>query len=198
MKKTEVFVLLLTVFCFITGSFAAFAAQCSDVQNSSLRLHIIANSDSDEDQALKLKIRDRIIEKSPQIFSEAKSLEDAKKSAYDNLDILDEIAEDVIKENGYDYNASCKLVNMYFKTREYEDFTMPAGYYDALRIEIGEAQGHNWWCVMFPPMCLPAAESNNAESKIVEEYKNEHEIVKEKPQYEIKFAIVEFFKNLIK
>lgn len=83
---------------------------------------------------------------------------------------------------------------MYFNTREYEDVTMPAGYYDAIRIEIGAAKGKNWWCVMFPPMCVPAASEKEELKEVLSD--SEMEIVTEKKQYEAKFAIVEAFESI--
>lgn len=197
MKKTEVFLIFTFIIYLIFGSFCAFSAECDDVRQSSFRLHILANSDSQEDQELKLKVRDRIIAESHNIFTDTQSLDTVEKSAYENLDKIKKIAEDEIDKNGYDYPVSCSITNMYFETREYDNFTMPAGYYDALRIEIGQAKGHNWWCVMFPPMCLPAAEADSKDADLVKEYRQEHEVVNESPEYEVKFAILEFFQKLM-
>ena len=178
-------------------SLCGFAGECEEIRGRVLRLHVLANSDTEEDQALKLKVRDRIIAEAPYIFTDSMTLDEVKNTAKENLSLLQKTAEDEIRKNGYSYPVKCEIVNMYFETREYEDFTMPAGYYDALRIEIGKAEGHNWWCVMFPPMCLPAAQSDTDTQKVVKEYRDEHEIVNEKPQYEIKFAVVELFEKIM-
>lgn len=178
-------------------SFCGFAGQCNDIPNRVLRLHVLANSDTDADQALKLKVRDRIVKESAGIFDNVTNKDQAEAAARQKLSVLQAAAADEIKKQGYSYPVKVYLTNMYFTTRQYETVTLPAGNYDALRVEIGKAQGHNWWCVIFPPMCLPAAE----ESKELKDVLNDSqlEIVKNgqsEPQYEAKFKAVEVYDNI--
>ena len=151
MKKPEFIISFALVFVLFM-SLSASAAQ-DNVSSKITRLHILANSDNDYDQALKLLVRDAIIE-STDILNGEYSKENIDSST---LEKIEEISENVVYQNGFDYNVKASLTNMYFDTRVYDGFSLPAGNYDAVRIEIGEAQGKNWWCVMFPPLCAPLA-----------------------------------------
>lgn len=194
MKKIEWSVLIALVFTILFGSVTTFAAECSQIREDVLRLHILANSDSEEDQALKLKVRDRILLEMGDVFETPETLEDAKTAASKYLDEIREIAQQEVYDNGYDYPVHAELVNMYFTTREYETFTLPAGMYDAVRITIGDAEGKNWWCVLYPPLCLPAAQSEETLEQALDE--EETDLVTRNPQYEVRFAVVEWFENL--
>ena len=127
------------------------------IYDNVIRLHVLANSDSDEDQALKLKVRDAILERSSELFGESGSIEEAADSINANIDAITEVAQAVINENGYDYPVSVTLTNERYPTRSYESLSFPSGEYLSLRVMIGEAEGQNWWCVLFPPLCLSAA-----------------------------------------
>lgn len=196
MKKSVFFSLsILLVFLFVTiFSFTSFANECDEIRQSVLRLHILANSDSKEDQALKLKVRDAVLKEGSDIFNNASDRETAHQRIEKNSDRLVAIAKRVIKENGYDYDVQIKFSNEFFNTRTYDDVTLPAGMYDAVRILIGSGEGKNWWCVMFPPMCLPAAESSAQIDDVLT--KNEVKIVKSNPEYEVRFKIVEVFEKI--
>lgn len=196
MKKSVFFSLsILLVFLFVTiFSFTSFANECDEIRQSVLRLHILANSDSKEDQALKLKMRDAVLKEGSDIFNNASDRETAQQRIEKNSDRLVAIAKRVIKENGYDYDVQIKFSNEFFNTRTYDDVTLPAGMYDAVRILIGSGEGKNWWCVMFPPMCLPAAESSAQIDDVLT--KNEVKIVKSNPEYEVRFKIVEVFEKI--
>lgn len=196
MKKSVFFSLsILLVFLFVTiFSFTSFANECDEIRQSVLRLHILANSDSKEDQALKLKVRDAVLKEGSDIFNNASDRETAQQRIEKNSDRLVAIAKRVIKENGYDYDVQIKFSNEFFNTRTYDDVTLPAGMYDAVRILIGSGEGKNWWCVMFPPMCLPAAESSAQIDDVLT--KNEVKIVKSNPEYEVRFKIVEVFEKI--
>ena len=148
MKKFDVVLILGCLGAVLFSDFSGVNRTLESIKSDVLRMHILANSDSEEDQALKLKVRDRLLECSEDIFGGADSLEEMKKKAGTKLDKINSIVGEVIHENGYNYSSEAKLVNMDFDTREYGEITMPAGKYDALRITIGEAEGHNWWCVM--------------------------------------------------
>ena len=145
--------LVIAILC----SMASFSQQCQNIRESVLRLHVLANSDSQEDQALKLKVRDRILLESEHLMDHVSNRQEAKQIASQHLPELEAAAQDEIQKQGYDYPVEIRLENTYFNTRQYGSVTLPAGQYDALRVLIGSGEGHNWWCVMFPPMCLPAA-----------------------------------------
>lgn len=171
-------------------SFLNFGCRCENISGKVFRLHIIANSDSCEDQNLKLKVRDRILKDFGGEFSETENLVNAEKITKENLDLVKSLAQDEILKNGYDYSVEAGLVRMKFDTRSYENITLPAGYYDALRITIGEGKGKNWWCVMFPPMCLPAAQSEVCVGDVLN--KEECKVVLGHDEYILGFKSVEF------
>ncbi|BCI60457.1 stage II sporulation protein R [[Clostridium] leptum] len=182
--------LVIAILC----SMASFSQQCQNIRESVLRLHVLANSDSQEDQALKLKVRDRILLESEHLMDHVSNRQEAKQIASQHLPELEAAAQDEIQKQGYDYPVEIRLENTYFNTRQYGSVTLPAGQYDALRVLIGSGEGHNWWCVMFPPMCLPAAE----DPKQIEDVLNpgETDIVEGGEQYEVKFKIVEWFEEI--
>ena len=172
----------------LISGFSAFADNCENVPGEILRLHILANSDSKEDQSLKYDLRDMMLVKFTEIFSDCDSLDTAIKTAYEHLSEMEKAAQQFIYSRGYDYKVQCSLSQEYFTTRRYENNILPAGGYNAVRIEIGRAEGKNWWCVMFPPLCLPAAGEfyTEEQSKRTEENRD----------IEIRFAIFELLNNL--
>lgn len=194
MKRIEKAIVIALIFSVIVGSFSAFASECNNIRGSVLRLHILANSDSAEDQALKLKVRDRILAETGNLFQNADNLSNAEDKVSKSLDLVKQIAADEIQKQGYHYNVNAELCNMFFNTREYDGVTLPAGRYDAMRITIGEAKGQNWWCVLYPPMCIPAAQPTQELNDVLNE--SEMEIVTAEPKYEIRFACVEIFERL--
>lgn len=183
-----------TVTCFL--STVSFAHTCDDIRDSVLRMHIIANSDSEEDQELKLKVRDAVLEAGKECFDSSLTLDQALEKLIPEKAELKKVAEDVIRENGYDYSVDIKIENTFFSTKTYDDVTLPAGEYLAVNVVIGEGEGHNWWCVMFPPMCLPAAESEVEIEDVLTD--SEIGIVKSNPKYEPRFKIVELYEKFIK
>lgn len=172
-------------------SMVSFAGACEDIESRVLRLHILANSDSESDQALKLKVRDAVLEISPEIFGDTSSKQEAMEKAEADLPKIIAEAERVIKEEGYNYSVRAELVNDKFNTRVYESFTLPAGDYDAVRIIIGSGSGHNWWCVMFPALCLPSAEGNELQEELPEAEKCIVDNNENSSGYEIRFGVVE-------
>lgn len=181
---------IISIIC----SFLGFFGTCDSVSNKIFRLHIIANSDSAEDQSLKLKVRDRILNDFGSGFSEAADIIDAEQIAEEKLAEIESIAHDEIVKNGYEYSVKAQVVHMYFDTRYYGDITMPAGYYDALRVIIGEGQGKNWWCVMFPPMCLPAAEGTIELEKVLDS--GEVDMLSSGGKYVLEFKAVELYAKI--
>lgn len=187
--------LLCGLLCSVFLSAAHFDAACDDLRNNVLRLHIIANSDGAEDQAVKLKVRDAVLEQTSDIFNGKTKLTDAEAAAEENIEKLNETAVKVLRENGFNYGAVSEIGNSYFETREYKDFTLPAGNYRSLIIRLGSGKGKNWWCVVFPAVCVPAAsgarlsDSTAAESADIAEHPN---------RYIMKFKAVEIYEDLRK
>lgn len=179
-------------------SFLPFQTVCETLTQDVLRLHILANSDTNEDQELKLLVRDEITKECKELFTEAQSLEEAKEITLENLEELNKTAATVIKEQGKDYTVSVQLCEEYFNTRYYGSVTMPAGKYTALQIKIGKAKGENWWCVLYPSLCVGT--STDYESFEENLTPQECSVVSSGNKYEFKFKIVEtvtsFFKFL--
>lgn len=171
-----------------------FQAECTDISNEVFRLHILANSDSEEDQNLKLKIRDKVLVYTQNLFENAKSKEEAETLISDNLQSICNVAYKEVLDNGYDYKVNAEITNMFFTTRYYESYTMPSGMYDALRITIGSGKGHNWWCVMYPSICISSAVEKDEKAKAVFE-DNQYNIIKNE-DYQYKFKVVEIFEKI--
>ena len=184
--------LLFGFFCAVLFSMLGFTAQCESIPDKVFRLHVLANSDSAEDQALKLRVRDRILEESAGLMDGVSTREEAEAAAAQSLPKLQAAAEDEIRQAGYAYPVQAEITRMYFPTRQYESVTLPAGEYDALRISIGEAKGKNWWCVLFPALCLPVAENGAQLSDVLSS--SQLDVVQ--GNYEIRFKAVEWYEQL--
>lgn len=156
MKKFFYLLSLIILFSFLTFiSISSYANDVSkDLSDNFFRLHILANSDSDSDQALKLKVRDNIISYMNTLSYDGLNKNEAIELTNSHLIAFQEIAEKTIAGEGYNYDVKLEVGNFYFPTKEYGNISLPAGYYDALKIEIGEAKGQNWWCSLFPPLCF--------------------------------------------
>lgn len=175
-------------------SVVPFQASCYDISQDTFRLHILANSDSVSDQSLKLKVRDKVLEYTRELFNKAENKKSAEAAVSENLQNIADVAYKEVLDNGYDYKVCAELTNMYFETRYYDDYTLPSGMYDALRITIGSGEGHNWWCVMYPSICVSSAQEQDSRAKDVFD-DSEYDVVKNE-QYQYKFKIVEFFEKL--
>ena len=184
---------LFGLICAIVLSFARFDANCNELRQGVLRLHIVANSNSATDQELKLAVRDEILKNSTDIFKNCSTVDDAVITASANLDRINKIANDVIEQNGFDYGASVSVGDKYFDTRHYDSFTLPAGIYKSLVIDLGEASGKNWWCVVFPCVCVGAATDVRLEDAVSSEAANTAENATE---YEIKFKTAEIYEKI--
>lgn len=163
------------------------------IYDNVLRLHVLANSDSSEDQALKLEVRDRILEETATLFNDCKSKDEARAAVESNLDKIREIAEQTVREAGYDYSVSVSLGEEEYPTKNYEECCFPAGEYLSLRVMIGEAEGENWWCVLFPPLCIDAAGESRevfAEVGLTDE---QYSFITEtdNPKYKVRFKLLE-------
>lgn len=173
-----------------------------DISDSVFRLHVIANSDSKEDQDLKYKVRDKLIEYMNNISENCNSKEDVISLVQEHQNDFQKIAEDTVRENGFDYSVKINIGNFEFPTKHYGDISLPAGFYDALRVEIGDASGQNWWCVMFPPLCFIDVTSGVVPEESKEDLKDnmsdeDYAIISdtESTEMKFKFKILEFFTN---
>lgn len=169
-----------------------FESTCAKLEQDVLRLHIIANSDSDFDQELKLKVRDAVIENVSELYIGVNSKEEAEKITRDNIDLVNEIASNTVKEYGYDYKINACVTKKFFDTRYYDDFTMPAGVYDTVQITIGQGEGKNWWCVMYPTLCVGASSKISMQEDLSEDEYN----VITADDIVYKFKIVEYFEKI--
>ncbi len=179
--------------CSVFWSFADFDASCEELRHGVLRLHIIANSDSETDQALKLKIRDAVLKESDSLFENSTDLPSAIAEAERNLGEYEKIANRVIAENGENYTATVKIGKAFFDTRVYDNFTLPSGEYESLIINIGKAHGKNWWCVIFPSVCVPTEKNASLGDAVGE--KGTH-IAENGENYVIRFKTVEIYEKL--
>ena len=194
-KKLLVSVMVGCCLFVMVSSFTAFASDCDHIREKVFRLHILANSNSEEDQAVKLGLRDAVIQQYGHLFALSDSKEELIAYAKEHRTAIEDYCNEFLALNGIAQTAAVQIVNDYFPTREYEQFTLPAGDYDALRILIGDAQGKNWWCVMFPQLCVPAAVDTNT---VLGHYftASEAEAMTQKNNYTIKFAAYELWKEL--
>ena len=195
MKRLEISVLLAIVFSVLL-SMTSLNTECAEIRSSVLRMHVLANSDSEEDQALKLQVRDRLLEVSKEIYSNSTTKEEAVQETNAHLHLLQKEAQKVVASRGFDYPVSVALENTYFTTRTYGDVTLPAGNYQAIRVVIGEGEGHTWWCVMFPPLCISAASEDEAQLSDV--LTPEQMELVESDGYEVKFKCVELYEEFMK
>lgn len=171
-----------------------------DIADKLIRFHVIANSDSDEDQALKLKVRDKIIEKMAVKLENIENLDEARDILVSSVEEVTNIAKEVIVEEGYNYDVNTMLSNENFPDKIYGDYIFPQGNYEAYRVIIGDGMGQNWWCVMFPPLCFVDESKNTVDSSKLEdsiksiESEDEHNNENNKVIY--KFKIIEVFNKI--
>lgn len=203
MKNFKRFLIIFLLFTiYILFSLVSYSnAVSADISNSVFRLHVIANSNSDEDQALKYKVRDALIEYMNSISKDVSTKEEAIKIAEENKNNFYNIAKEVVNDNGFNYDVNIKIGNFSFPTKTYGDISLPAGFYDALKVEIGNANGKNWWCVMFPSLCfvdvsegvVPDESKEGLQSNLQEEEYNL--ISSDNLEFQVKFKLVELFEN---
>ena len=199
-KNILILSLLFTLFLSLTAISYAKSVS-SNLKDSVFRLHVLANSNTEEDQLLKYKVRDNLIAYMNNLCSNLDSKEDAINIAKSHIEDFRKIALDVIRENGYNYDAYVEIGNFEFPTKNYGDISLPAGYYDSLRVKIGKAEGQNWWCVMFPPLCFVDVTSGvvpeESKENLKENLSNEDYTIisDDNPATKLKFKIVELFKN---
>lgn len=192
-KAVKIFVPLFLVFAFLFSYITPFIEKSENISEEVFRLHILANSDSDADQQLKLKVRDEILKKGENVFASSDSIEETIKLCKDNIGIFQETAEQCLKDNGSNYSVKVYVDKEYFNTRKYDEITLPSGIYNALKIVIGQGKGHNWWCVMFPAICLSSVTDDELNKYLTED---EQKLVNSDSKYEVRFKIVEIYEKL--
>ena len=203
-KSWIILIILIILICIYTF-FCAYSyvqAVSSDLKTSVFRLHVIANSDSDEDQELKYIVRDNLLDYMNEICADCTTKEEAIEIAKNNLNNFKKIAKDTVKNEGYSYGVNVEIGEFEFPTKSYGDISLPAGIYDALEVKIGNANGHNWWCVMFPPLCFVDISSGTVPESSKEVLKDElseeeFALVSNDSNSDItfKFKLLEIFSN---
>ncbi len=199
-------VIILTCLFFIYTTICAISyanTVSTDIADSVFRLHVIANSDSDADQNLKYIVRDHLLDYMNTLCENCTSKEEAISIANQHIENFKEIALNTIEDEGFDYSVNVTIGNFEFPTKHYGDISLPAGYYDALKVEIGEAKGQNWWCVMFPPLCFVDASSGIVPEESKQDLQNsltdeEFSVVsdnKEDITFKLKFKILEILNH---
>lgn len=204
MKNKFLFLLFLFILYILFNYFFYANTISKDIEQSVFRLHIIANSDSEEDQKLKYAVRDNIISYLNTLCENSSSKIETMEIASNNLYNLQKIAENTIRDNGFDYSATVEIGNFNFPTKNYGDISIPSGYYDALKVKLGKSSGQNWWCVLYPSLCFISPENgiiSNESKKELKETLNDEEysiISNDTPSYQLKFKLIEIFNNKFK
>lgn len=199
MKKIKLFEIsaIAGMIIAVLTSIVSFSGDCESIRTKMLRMHVIANSDSKEDQQLKLKVRDAVLQAGREYFDGSVDVSQAEKVLKPKTEELTQVAEKVIRDSGFDYEVHINIGKADFSTRKYENgITLPAGEYEAVNVVIGEGKGHNWWCVMFPPMCLPAAQNDVGLEDVLTD--DEMKVVQSDTKYEPRFKIIEIFEKIKK
>lgn len=188
MKIWEISLLLALCFSLCLGTWAQ--AKQSSLSSSLVRLHVIAVSDDEYEQSLKLRVRDGVLSYISPKLRDVKSAQQAQEIIKNELDGIKVAAESSAEGRSVEVTLSQE----YYPTRNYEKFSLPAGKYQSLRVILGEGEGHNWWCVVFPPLCISAAEQEQAVESMSEDMRG---IVTEEDGYEYKFRILELWGELM-
>ena len=202
--KKYLLLLIVSVAFLLLSAYSYVNAVSNNLADSVFRLHVIANSDSEEDQNLKYKVRDCLINYMNTLTNDLNTKDEVIEIAHEHIDDFKNIAQNVVEENGYNYEVNIEIGNFSFPTKTYGDISFPSGFYDALKVKIGKAEGQNWWCVMFPPLCfvdvtsgvVPEESKENLEENLGDE---EYSIISDTDENgitNIKFKIIEFFENI--
>ena len=173
----------------------------AEIYDEVLRLHVVANSDSDSDQALKLDVRDGIIEVTRELTADCHGLEQTSAVVSENLSVIAEEAQRIIQANGYSYDVEVRIGREEYPRKTYASLCFPAGEYLSLQVLIGDAAGQNWWCVLFPPLCLDAASSSNEDAFISVGFTPEqYKVITEtdSPKYKARFKLLEVIEDIVK
>ena len=203
-RRDKIFLISIIIgfVLYLAFSITYFSSVSGEIRESVVRLHILADSNSKIDQEVKLKVRDALLEKNTQLLSNKVTPENAEEYFKQSKDELEKCANEVLKENGFDYTAKITLGKEYYTTRVYEDLTFPAGTYTSIKVVLGSGDGKNWWCVMFPPLCVPVATGGveTDDGVALEEYLDENgkRIVESNGKFKVGFKIVEIYERLFK
>ena len=203
-NRARFFALVMSLILIFTLLISYARATGSDISNSVLRLHILANSNTDADQQLKLAVRNRVLEETQGIFKNARSAKESARLAEEYSEFIQSIAEDEISKHGFNYPVSVSVEKAAFPTKIYGGLSLPSGKYTAVRIKIGKANGQNWWCVMYPPLCFAdgvITASDEAKTALAQSLSEDsYNLVTGKNSgaipVEIRFKIVELFQSL--
>jgi len=189
-------VIAFAVLCAFLVSILSFQARCVGIRKEVLRLHVIANSDSDIDQQAKLHVRDQLLLAGAGLFDGSVDAIGAETAIAPRVAELEACAARALRDWGLSYGVQIRLEETYFNTRSYENITLPAGRYQAVKVILGEGGGQNWWCVMFPPLCLPPARPRAAAMDAVLTA-GQLRLVQSNPKFEVRFKIVELWEGLL-
>ena len=196
LRTIEIICFLSLIVCVFISTLN-FDNKCDDIRQNVLRLHVVANSDSKRDQQLKFTVRDELLKSGTFAVGASSNKQQAQAEIEKNLPSLQQKAQQKVYECGFGYDVKVETGKSYFPTRQYEDITLPAGYYDAVKVIIGDGKGQNWWCVMFPCLCLPAATKDSVKlSDVLNE--EQMEIVRKKEKYEVRFWLIEKYYEIFK
>lgn len=190
--KKYIHLLVLSVILACTVLTLPFFNSCEELYSDVLRVHIRANSDSAADQSLKLAVRDRVLQACSGYYRDCDNKAEALAVTQRYLPEIEAAARQEIRAHGFDYPVHAELGALYFNTRRYDDFTMPAGVYDALRLTIGEGEGQNWWCVMYPALCVGAACEDELRERLDD---GEYRVVTA-DRFDVRFKIVEYIEDI--
>lgn len=196
-RRDIAFLCVVAIFTSLYGAYSLvfFASAADTVREDVVRLHILANSDSEEDQEVKLLVRDALLRENEALQKGYVSTVEAEEYFRMAKDDLTAVANRVLKENGFDYIAAVTLDEEFYETRQYGELTFPAGVYTSLRVVLGKGEGNNWWCVMFPPLCIPVAGGLETDEGGINSFSpGGKKVVEEK--YQVKFKIVEIYERL--
>ena len=189
MKKIVYYALVIMVATLVMAALPTDAE--AEIYEDTIRLHILANSDRDEDQALKIEIRDRLLLKYGELLQKSDTKYEAEEIAKELLPNIEHDAEMWIGELGYDYEVDAEIGVEWYETRDYGDFSLPCGYYTSLRVIIGKGEGQNWWCVMYPPLCAELATEDAPSDDGIIDYTKEEILLVKNGKYQVKFKILE-------
>lgn len=204
-NKTHFFILISLLTLLFSFSISYAKNTNDNLSSSLLRLHIVANSNSKSDQDLKLAVRDRLIEETKTIFKTTQTPNDAISLAKNNSELISKIAKDEILRHGLSYDVKVKVGKFAFPSKTYADIMLPAGKYNAVRVEIGSGKGENWWCVMYPPLCFTdgiVSISDESRQKLKESLSPEdYSLITSQSEGSVpvrfKFKIVEIFQKFL-
>ena len=190
-KKLFVFLPLLLIFTLLFGSLSYTNDASNDISTKVLRMHVLANSNSIEDQKLKIAVKNNILKSTQKLFIDCDNLEESIEIAQSNTELIKASAQEVIEKYNKNYDVKVYVDNEFFDVREYKDFTLPSGNYNTVKVVIGEGKGKNWWCVMYPAVCISAC-SDDFDKALTKE---EKKLITSK-KYIPKFKILEIINKI--